>query len=237
MMQYRATLFDFGGTLYSYTPFRARFEALLVETARAHGVVREADVLRRAYAEASAAVGRDCMGLPSYRHRDFFGGAGEAYVRALGAEPQPGLCDDFYAGVTEVARGVIAPREGAREVLRELRAAGVHVGIVSNIDDDQFEALWHPCGLDELVDAITTSEQAGSCKPHDRIFAIALGKAGQRAADTVFVGDSYPQDVVGARRVGMTTVLITEREPDPEHVSGSHHVIRDLRELLPILGL
>jgi putative hydrolase of the HAD superfamily len=132
---------------------------------------------------------------------------------------------------------VIAPREGARDVLLALRSAGLHVGIVSNMDDDQFEALWQPCGLGELVDAITTSEQAGSCKPHDRIFAIALGKARQRAADTVFVGDSYSQDVVGARGAGMTTVLISEREPDPEHVAGSDHVIRDLRELLPILAL
>ena len=236
-MRPRAVLFDFGGTLYSYRPFRVRFIALLRDIARTHDVAADEDRLGRAYVDAMAAVARAYQGRSGYRYRDFFGDAAEAYVRALGADPQSRVRDHFYAGQTELVRALIEPRGDTREVLGALRAAGLHIGIVSNIDDDQFEPLWEAIALAPLVDAVTTSEQAGSCKPHDRIYRVALEKAGLRPCDAIFVGDSFHQDVMGARALGMTAVLLAESAPDPEQAAQCDHVIGELRELLPILDL
>ncbi|UCE86817.1 MAG: HAD family hydrolase, partial [Deltaproteobacteria bacterium] len=156
-------------------------------------------------------------------------------LRALGVEPNAGSRAHFYVGQTEVALSGMTPRPGAAETLRALRAGGLHVGVVSNIDDDQFGALWNHCGLDPLVDATTTSEQARSCKPDADIFHAALAKAGPlRPEDVVFVGDSVPHDVAGANALGMTSVLIEDLTSDSAHAHPPAHVISDLRQLVGI---
>jgi len=135
-----------------------------------------------------------------------------------------------------------ALRAGCVEVLGALRAAGIHAGIVSNIDDDYLDPMLERAGLRAHLDAWTSSEGARSCKPHRGIFEHALAKAGARADEAVFVGDSPVHDIAGARRLGMRTILI--RDGDLE-VAGStqgeigapHHVIEALREIPPLVGL
>ena len=236
IVQFRAVFFDFGGTLFSYRPLRDRFDRLLVETAARHGIEAPAAELRRAYARAIRPVGRAYADRPFYRHRDLFGDMGAAYVRALGAQTRSDTRSRFYLGQTEVALPAIEPRDGTVEALRELRARGLHVGVVSNIDDDQFELLWRHCGLGPLVDATTTSEQAGSCKPHPDIFHAALTKTeGVPPREVVFVGDSVDHDVAGANPLGMTSVLIETRAPAADAPHQPAHVISDPRELLAIV--
>lgn len=234
-VQFRAVFFDFGGTLFSYRPLRERFDQLLVDTADRHGVRAPAAELRRAYATAATPVARDYMARPFYLHREMFGDMGDAYLRALGALPRIDSRDRFYTGQTEVALPWIEPRERAPETLRALRSRGLHLGIVSNIDDDQFGPLWERCGLGPLVDATTTSEQARSCKPHPDIFHAALAKTdGVRPEEVVFVGDSVGHDVAGANALGMTSVLIEGPAPRPGDPHQPAHIITDLHELLEI---
>ncbi len=232
----RAVFFDFGGTLFSYRPFRERFDDLLRETARSHGSLAPAEELRRVYAQAGRPIHRAYNSRPSYLHRDLFGDTGEAFVRALGKDPRPELRAAFYRGQTEVARPLISPRPDARATLEGLRARGIHLGIVSNIDDDQFAELWSGCALDPWVDAKTTSEEARSCKPDPGIFQLALRKAGNPDAGAcVFVGDSLFHDTGGARALGMTTVHIAEGGPTQESDPQPDHVIEQLSELLSLV--
>ena len=91
--------------------------------------------------------------------------------------------------------------------------------------------------LDPYFDAVTTSEEARSCKPHPGIYRHALAKAGGVAPEeVVFVGDSLDYDVVGANALGMTSVLIIE---PPDRVEGGEdpdYVIETMPELLQIVS-
>ena len=236
---YRAVLFDFGGTLFSYLPFRERFGDLLVRTAADHGVDLGVGEATRAFRSSSAEVQQRYLNRTSYLHRDLFGDLGVAFVGQFGVPPREDLRERFYRGQTEVARPLIRARDEAVEVLESLRSLELHLGIVSNIDDDQFAELWALCELDSWFDAITTSESAGSCKPDRGIFDLAMSRAGvERPEQVVFVGDSLHHDVAGASALGMTTVLIqefggelAESSPQPTLVAN------DLRALLPLLGV
>jgi FMN phosphatase YigB (HAD superfamily) len=108
---------------------------------------------------------------------------------------------------------------------------------VSNIDEDQFHPLWDRLGLGPYFDAITTSEEARSCKPHPGIYHHALGKAGDLPPEeVVFVGDSLEFDVAGANSLGMTTVLIVEAPSQAEGDGDPDYVIETIPELLQIVG-
>jgi HAD superfamily hydrolase (TIGR01509 family) len=128
-------------------------------------------------------------------------------------------------------------REGVFETLAALRTRDCHLGIVSNIDDDQLEHMITLSGVDRHFDSILSSEQARSCKPDLAIFAEALKRAGCAPEETLFVGDSLQQDIPGANRMGMRSVLIwdrTDREPSLEETQ-PRHIIRRIPELLELI--
>jgi putative hydrolase of the HAD superfamily len=131
----------------------------------------------------------------------------------------------------------VQAREGVGETLAALRRRGLFLAIVSNIDNDQFHPLWERIGLDPYFDAITTSEEARSCKPHPEIYRHALDKAGDVAPEeVVFVGDSLEFDVVGANALGMTSVLITDPPSQVEGDEDPDYVIESIPEVLQIIG-
>jgi len=230
LVSHRAVFFDFGGTLFSYGALRERFDGLLQEVASQHGIEAPPEELRLAYRTTMAEAFLEYRDRPFYLHRELFESAQRGFVRRLGGQARPVDERFLYDRQSELGLARVSPRPDARETLLSLRKRGLHLGIVSNIDDDQFHPLWQRLGLESLFHATTTSEEARSCKPDPGIFRVALEKAGNPAPEeVVFVGDSALHDVAGAGALGMKTVLIG-REPQDEELRPDH-VIASLCEL------
>jgi putative hydrolase of the HAD superfamily len=235
-LRHRAVFFDFGGTLFSYAEVRPHFDRMLRQLARHHAITAPIEEIRRVYRTTVAKKMAEFLPRPFYLHRDLFGEAHVDLLNALGADPDDGAGPDLYLGQSQVGLAAVRPREGVGDTLAALRRRGLHLGIVSNIDEDQFHPLWEHIGLGPYFDAITTSEEARSCKPHAGIYHHALGKAGGVAPEeVVFVGDSLEYDVVGANALGMTTVLIVESPDQIERGEEPNYVIETMPELLQIV--
>jgi putative hydrolase of the HAD superfamily len=116
------------------------------------------------------------------------------------------------------------------DVLRELRAQGKTLVVVSNWDCSLPEWL-AGAGLLELVDGVVSSGAAGAAKPDPAIFARALEQAGARAEDTLHVGDSLDKDVAGARAAGIRALLVC-RDGDPPEGVQSIGTLAELPSLL-----
>jgi len=234
-VRHRAVFFDLGGTLFSYRSINSHFDRVLEDMARGRGVGAPLDELRHAYRVAMGTTMASWTARPFYLHRDLFTEAHVRFLRSLGVDAGPEDPDVRFSEGRVLGEPEVAPREDAAATLAALRARGLHVQIVSNIDNDQLEAIWSRIGLGEHVDAITTSEEARSCKPHPGIFRLALEKAGTPPPDeVVFVGDSPWHDVAGANALGMTSVLIGD--PPPSDAPPARHVISNLGELLDIVA-
>jgi putative hydrolase of the HAD superfamily len=98
-------------------------------------------------------------------------------------------------------------------VLEELRRHGQKLGLVSNGERDLDEFVAHHA-LE--VDVAIGSRAFGRTKPHPSIFAAALERLGVEPADAAMVGDSYADDIEGARALGMRAFLLDRdgRYPD-----------------------
>jgi putative hydrolase of the HAD superfamily len=233
----RAVLFDFGGTLYDYAtlaPGDAESHLALAEWA---GVDADLATIRRAQREAMRVVFRRYLPRRFYLHRDLFRDAAAGTLRALGVEPQAEHLDRFRALQWTLHRRDFQLREGVVATLRALRTRGLHVGMVSNIDEDQLDHLLEVAALRPHFDSLLSSEAARACKPDPAIFAEALRRADCAADDAVFVGDTLAQDIAGANAAGMRSVLIwhrDDREPDFDGARPAH-VIRRIPELLDLL--
>lgn len=97
---------------------------------------------------------------------------------------------------------------GAVEGLERLRAAGFRLGCITNKAARFALPLLEATGLAARFDAVTTSDQAGVCKPHPGIFLRACERLGAAPRDAVVIGDSA-NDALGARAAGCTVLLVT----------------------------
>ena len=98
-------------------------------------------------------------------------------------------------------------------VLEELRRHGQKLGLVSNGERDLDEFVLHHA-LE--VDVAIGSRAFGRTKPHPSIFAAALERLGVEPGHAAMVGDSYADDIEGARALGMRAFLLDRdgRYPD-----------------------
>jgi len=237
MSQTRAVLFDFGGTLFDYETLAPGERDSIVALARWAGAKEEARDILRAYRASLKRVFYAYLPRPYYLHRDMFRDALLGMAESL----QIMLTDAQLARYRALqwarrAHDFIL-REGVRETLAELRSRDLHVGMVSNVDDDQLQHMLELAGIEPLFHSILSSEAVQSCKPDPVIFTEALRRAGCAPQDAMFVGDSLQQDIAGANRVGLRSVLIWS-DPEREPRIGEHqpqHVIRRIPELLDLL--
>jgi HAD superfamily hydrolase (TIGR01509 family) len=124
------------------------------------------------------------------------------------------------------SRAARAYREGYLRARTEVRGArallamvGQHARVVvvsNNLLDEQQEKL-RECRLAEHVHALVVSEEVGVSKPDPRIFHIALDRADVTAGEAVMVGDSWTNDIEGARAAGIRAVWFSRNgEPSPD---------------------
>jgi HAD superfamily hydrolase (TIGR01509 family) len=214
--QCAAVFFDLAGTLFSDRALRDAHLHQLRFVAAAIGVDATDQQLRAAYrrgmVESYGAMGS----RPAYRHRSLFAAAFTAMARDLGGDIDESMAqeavDRQYRATVEHA----TLRPDALDTLGALRQASVHVQIVSNIDDEQLHPLIDRLGLHDVVDAITSSDEALSCKPDPGIYQLALAKAGCRPTDVLFVGDSLRHAVEGPAAMGMRTAWMVDAGIDAD---------------------
>ncbi len=120
------------------------------------------------------------------------------------------------------------------EVVAALRAArdrGLVQGVVSDWGSDLLPIL-HAHEITLLMDFVVASAVVGSSKPHRDIFLYALGRAGVRAEETIYVGDSYLADVLGSRGAGLHPVLIDREGKAPPSIDAP--VVGSLLDVLRV---
>jgi len=117
--------------------------------------------------------------------------------------------------------------------LRKLKGR-YKLGIISN-NYGNLQAICQETGLNEVMDIAVDSNVVGCEKPDPRIFEYALTHLGVSPEESVMIGDNIKRDILGARSVGMNTILISSGTlPDDVSVPEDCPIISDLAELVPI---
>ena len=222
----KTVFFDLGETLIYMDPLP---EEVFASLCREQGIAVEPEAVRRAYRKADSFYFEKML---EYRGRmdELWLEYDGIVLQELGIpDPDRRLARAISEGFREGRFWHLFPE--VREVLVRLRREGYKLGIISNADED-VERILQWLKLPRLVDTITYSQEVGVEKPDPRIFQVALQRTASRPDEAIHVGDRYDADIVGARTVGITPVLIDR---------GNNHRdldclrIRSLEELWGIL--
>ena len=135
-------------------------------------------------------------------------------------------------------------KPGVIELLVALRTAGFSTGIITNgIELMQREKISRH-GLDQQVDKVIVSEQAGAHKPDARVFEFALSELDVVAGQAWHIGDHPLNDVTGAINCGLTGILYAPTDNHLDNytfennaVSAPDHTLRSLLELVGLLKI
>jgi HAD superfamily hydrolase (TIGR01509 family) len=95
---------------------------------------------------------------------------------------------------------------GTRDALARIRQQ-FRIAVISN-SDGRIDRVLSRCGIADCFESITDSGTVGVEKPRPEIFEAALRTMQARADESLYVGDIYSVDYVGARNAGMRAVLL-----------------------------
>jgi HAD superfamily hydrolase (TIGR01549 family) len=147
--------------------------------------------------------------LPLWRLHRHVGMGGDKYVAALaGDEVEERLGDDLRDAWEEIFNATIdevAPLEGARELIAELKDRGCTVVLASSSVEDHLDHFLDLLDVRALADAWTMKDDVEASKPEPDLVKAAIEKAGTR--DAVMLGDT-PWDVEAAAKAGLATVCV-----------------------------
>jgi putative hydrolase of the HAD superfamily len=128
-----------------------------------------------------------------------------AALEALGA-PDPDLARDMARMRTELHARSIEPFPGALETLRNIKRAGIDLGMITNGSAGAQREKIRRFGLEAIFDVILVEEEFGCGKPDERVFRHALQALRTEPSGAWMVGDSLLFDMAPAQALGMTGV-------------------------------
>jgi putative hydrolase of the HAD superfamily len=212
----RTVLFDFDGTLVFHEP--DSFDALrvfCVDIGQPLDAEAERQGRRTRHQYFVDPVIRDQLtGLSS---EEFWQHFNRHLLEAICAEGDlDRLAEEMTDRFSDLELTYRCPGDGCH-TLTELRARGYGLGLLTNRHNvGRFHELLDQMDLWPYFDLVLASGEVGIQKPDPRIFDAALDRLGAQAEESLYVGDNYWADVVGARRAGLTPVLLDAHHLFPE---------------------
>jgi len=116
------------------------------------------------------------------------------------------LLRDQLVRATRISANWCMIRPGTQERLHAL-GKKYRLGVISNADGRIAQVL-EGCGIADCFQTIVDSGIVGQEKPHPAIFAAALRAMGSRPEQSLYVGDIYSVDYLGATGAGMRSILM-----------------------------
>ena len=164
---------------------------------------------------------------------------GEDYLRTLGKEPKESLREVFKTftleqaaeyyrahcgvelSVSEIVEGVnemvaeiyktkVALKDGVREFLRDLRAAGTKTCVATVTDRPIVEDVLDRLGIRDLFDGILTCAEVGYSKETPHIYRAALEVLGTKKEETVVFEDAF-HALTTAKSDGFKVVAVYDK--------------------------
>ncbi len=199
MAEVKAIVSDFGGVLT--TPLMESFAAFQDQTG-----IRAEDL-----GKGMAAIAERDGDNPLYRLERgeitevaFLGMLSEGLEPLLGHKPELHQFREIYFEA-------LNPNEPMIELMRELKASGLRMAMLTN-NVQEWEPLWRSMlPVDEIFETVVDSGFVGVRKPEGRIYEMVTERLSLPAEVCLFV-DDVEVNCSGAKRAGMSAVHFRDNE-------------------------
>ena len=201
-MKTKAILFDLDGTLVDSNDLHAH---AWVDAFAEYG-------LEIPFADVRAQIGKGGDNLmPTLLDAQTVEQKGEDISRARGR-----IYKDRYAAQ-------VTPFDNVAALFRRAKRDGWRIVIATSGESEEVAVHLDMLECRDLVDVVTTADDADRSKPDPDIFAAALSLIGADAANAIVVGDS-PYDMEAAAKLSLRAIAVRSRGFDDRTLRESHAV-------------
>lgn len=168
----------------------------------------------------------------------------QAFERVLRGQSQ--ACDRFSALLTtQLYRSLTRERltlfDDTFWTLTEFRKR-YRMGIVTDAQRVFCKPELRALRIEEFFDTIVISSDYGFRKPDPRLFHIALASLDAKASESVYIGNKFETDIVGAKNANLSAAVLIHQSPDDKLSYESNEVqpdflLKDLREAFDMVLL
>ena len=219
----KAVIFDFDNTLMDFM----RMKKAAVETAvdamiDAGLTYKKADMIEKIYKGYALDGIEDQQIFDKVLLKEF----GKIDYKILGAG---------IIGYRRGKEGTLALYPHVQMTLMGLARLGLRMGVVS--DAPRIPVWLRICGLglQHYFDTVVTFDDSGIRKPNEKPFLMALEKLAVKPKEALMIGDWAERDMVGAKKVGLTTVFARYGDTQNTQLPGADYEIDDILQLLDIV--
>ncbi len=157
------------------------------------------------------------------------------------------LSDDLIHKLTETYWNIIIRYSYVDpetiQILYKLKNCGYILSIISNTDGNpniKLKRIQNALPIDLFNVIIIAGEDTKSLKPSVEPFILALKRLKLNANESIYIGDDIYYDVLGAKKVGMITILLQDERITSHSVDNHANInpdfkIRRLNEILNII--
>ena len=233
----QAILFDTDNTLYDYYPAnKVAIEAVYQKAKNLLGIKR--NNFYELYDQAKSDVKSNLHNTASSHSRLLYF---QRLIELLGYKAQLLLALDFEQTFWRTFLDNAPLFPGVLDTLNYLKRIEIPIAIVTDLTSHiQLRKLTY-FGLEELFDAVVTSEEVGKDKPDKKNFLYVLNKL-NLPNDSYFwmIGDNPEADIYGAKKLGATTfqkihnrVKIGKGEFQPDYTFSDYSkLLKKIRDFL-----
>jgi HAD superfamily hydrolase (TIGR01549 family) len=128
----------------------------------------------------------------------------------------------------------VKPFPGVRQLFERIRKDGKRIALASSAHGEELSAYKRIAGIEDLIEAQTSSDDAERSKPYPDIFHAALAELGDISPDRVLVIGDTPYDAHAAAKAHLRTIgVLCGGWPEIElREAGCLAVYRDVADLL-----
>ena len=231
-MKIKAVLFDLDETLFDRKLAQKAVLALMMKQLPEMFAGLAPDPVLAAFLESDRVTTEVFnLGVPSDSMRN---SRSKLFLQLLGLnENHAGVITKMYVKDYPTVK---TPVDGAVPLVKKL-SKNMTVGVVSNgLPDVQYTKL-ETLGLRDLFSCIVLSEEFGVRKPDARIFHHAVSLLKMQPSECLYIGDSYPIDIIGAKNAGLQACWLNREGLKPQDTSvQADFIISKLQDFEDIAG-
>ncbi|MBW2996292.1 HAD-IA family hydrolase [Candidatus Woesearchaeota archaeon] len=230
----KAVLFDLDNTLYDYDPVHSKALKATHSILNKHIKLSFKKFLNL-YNISKREIHKELAGTASAHNRVLYF---QRLIEKTHNTVDPKIILQLYNAYWNTSLKNMKLRKNTSLTLKQIKNKGLKIVVVTDLTTHIQLRKLKKLKIDNYIDYLVTSEEAGSEKPHSIMFLLALNKLNILPKDAIMVGDNTVTDIEGANAVGIDTVLIKGKKPirkQKEDYRNPNHIIKDIKEVLTLI--
>lgn len=206
----KAIFFDWFNTLAHYYPPREELES---QALKELGFVVSPQAISQALYLADKNYYEENARLPiRQRSREeqakIYTGFQRTILKEAGIPPSEDLINKLTVRMRQLNASMkFVLFDDVSPILKTLKERRFTIGLLTNLQSE-VDSMCRELGIASYLDFTVTSGEVGEDKPKPPIFLKALERAKVKASEAILIGDQYQNDIMGARGVGISAILL-----------------------------